>query len=77
MIKNGKLERIGFDPKVPEFFILWAKANGADLLSADGKHAHVNDPKVIEALTFTKSLIDEQGGWSRFKSFRDTWDFFG
>jgi multiple sugar transport system substrate-binding protein len=42
VIKNGKLERIGFDPKVPEFFILWAKANGADLLSADGKKAHLN-----------------------------------
>ena len=76
-MNGGKLERIGFDPKIPEFFILWAHANGAQLLSADGKTAHLNDPKAVEALAYTKSLIDEQGGWQQFKAFRDTWDFFG
>lgn len=77
VLKNGKPTRIGFDPKLPEFFPLWAKANGADIISADGRHAHLDDPKVVEALQFAVSLIDEQGGWARFKSFRDTWDFFG
>jgi multiple sugar transport system substrate-binding protein len=76
-LKNGKPTRIGFDPKLPEFFPLWAKANGADIISADGRHAHLDDPKVVQALRFAVSLIDEQGGWARFKSFRDTWDFFG
>ena len=56
---------IGFDPKIPEFFILWANANGAQLLSADGKKANLNDPKAVEALAYTKSLIDEQGGWQQ------------
>src|SRR4051794_33756526 len=77
VMNGGKLQRIGFDPKVPEFFILWAHANGAQLLSLDGKTAHLNDPKAVDALAYTKWLIDEQGGWSKFKSFRDTWDFFG
>jgi multiple sugar transport system substrate-binding protein len=77
VIEGNKVTRIGFDPKIPEFFIMWAHANGVDLLSADGKKANLDDPKAIEALTYTKSLIDEQGGWNRFKSFRDTWDFFG
>src|SRR5436190_3919539 len=77
VIKGGKLERIGFDPKIPEFFILWAHANAAQLLSADGKHAHLNSPQAVQALAYTKSLIDEQGGWSKFQTFRDTWDFFG
>jgi len=76
-IDGGKLTRIGFDPKIPEFFLMWAKANGADLLSADGKTAKLDDPKAVEALEFTKALIDEQGGWQQFKAFRDTWDFFG
>jgi multiple sugar transport system substrate-binding protein len=31
----------------------------------------------VQALTFTKSLIDADGGWTKFKPFRDTWDFFG
>ncbi len=32
---------------------------------------------VVEALEYTVSLIEAQGGWGAFKSFRDSWDFFG
>jgi multiple sugar transport system substrate-binding protein len=74
---GGNLTRIGFDPKLPEFFPLWAKANGVDILSKDGKKAHLNDPKAIAALTYAVGLINDQGGWNKFKAFRDTWDFFG
>jgi multiple sugar transport system substrate-binding protein len=77
VVSGNTMTRIGFDPKLPEFFPLWAKANGVDLLSKDGRTAHLDDPKAVEALTFAMSLIDEQGGWNRFKAFRDTWDFFG
>jgi multiple sugar transport system substrate-binding protein len=74
---GGKVSRIGFDPKLPEFFPLWAKANGADILSKDGLHPQLNSPKAVAALQYAMSLINEQGGWNKFKSFRDTWDFFG
>jgi multiple sugar transport system substrate-binding protein len=74
---NGNVARIGFDPKMPEFFPLWAKAYGVDILSKDGLTPHLNDPRAIKALTYTMSLINAQGGWNKFKSFRDTWDFFG
>jgi multiple sugar transport system substrate-binding protein len=74
---GGKVTRIGFDPKLPEFFPLWAKANGAQILSKDGLHAHLNSPKAVQALTYAYSLIRAHGGWGPFKSFRDTWDFFG
>jgi multiple sugar transport system substrate-binding protein len=73
---GGKVTRIGFDPKLPEFLPLWAKANGADLLHPDGS-PNLDDAKIIEALQFGVSLINEQAGWSKFKAFRDTWDFFG
>ncbi|MBM0224737.1 ABC transporter substrate-binding protein [Micromonospora sp. ATA51] len=73
---GGRIARIGFDPKLPEFLPLWAKANGADLVNPDGS-PNLEDPKVIEALTYALSLINEQGGWSKFKAFRDTWDLFG
>jgi multiple sugar transport system substrate-binding protein len=76
-MSGGKLQRIGFDPKIPEYFPLWAKANGADIISADGKTAQLDDPKVVAALDYTVGLVNAQGGWNRFKSFRDTWDFFG
>jgi multiple sugar transport system substrate-binding protein len=74
---GGKVTRIGFDPKLPEFFPLWAKANGVDILSKDGRKAHINDPRAVAALTYAVGLINAHGGWGAFKSFRDTWDFFG
>jgi multiple sugar transport system substrate-binding protein len=76
-VENGQVTRIGFDPKLPEFLPLWAKANGADLVSPDGKKAQLDDPRVVEALTFAASLLDASGGQQKFKAFRDTWDFFG
>jgi len=76
-VQNGKVTRIGFDPKIPEFFPLWAKANGVDILSKDGLQPHLNDPRAIAALQYAVSLVNAQGGWDKFKAFRDTWDFFG
>lgn len=77
VLEAGKLRRIGFDPKIPEFLPMWARANGADLVSADGRTARLDDPRVVEALEFTAGLIEAQGGWAAFKAFRDTFDFFG
>jgi len=71
------IDRVGFDPRPDVFLALWAKANGADLLSKDGLHTRLDDPKVVEALEFTKSLIDAQGGWSALRAARGTWDWFG
>jgi multiple sugar transport system substrate-binding protein len=76
-VDGGKVTRIGFDPKLPEFFPLWVKANGADVISKNGLKAQLNSPKAVAALTFAYSLIQAHGGWGPFKSFRDTWDFFG
>jgi multiple sugar transport system substrate-binding protein len=73
---GGRISRIGFDPKLPEFLPMWAKANGADLVQPGGRPDLAN-PKTVEALAYAVSLIDAQGGWSRFKAFRDTWDVFG
>jgi multiple sugar transport system substrate-binding protein len=74
---GGKLSQIGFDPKIPEFFPLWAKANGANLISSDGTHVQLDSPQVVQALTYALSLIKEQGGWNEFSAFRNTFDFFG
>ncbi|MGW0479985.1 extracellular solute-binding protein [Nonomuraea sp. NPDC003214] len=74
---GGKVERFGFNPKLPEFLPLWAKANGADLLSPDGRTAGLDAPAVVEAMTYASRLVESQGGWKRLKAFVDTWDFFG
>ena len=54
---NNKITRLGFDPKLPEFLPLWAKINGVDIISADGKTSNLADPKVAEALGFARDLI--------------------
>lgn len=78
MRKDGnKLSAIGFDSKLPEFLPLWAKSNGADLVSADGKSALLDDPKVVEALEFGIGIYADQGGFGTVKAFRDSADFFG
>lgn len=74
---GGKVSVIGYDPKLPDFFPLWAKANGVDLLSQDGRTANLDDPKAVEALEFAASLYTAHGGFGTVKAFRDTADFFG
>ena len=76
-ITNGRLTRIGFDPKIPEFFPLWVKWFGKDLISKNGLKAQLNTRESVAALAYTVGLINDHGGWNRFKAFRDTWDFFG
>jgi multiple sugar transport system substrate-binding protein len=78
---GGKISRIGFDPKLPEFLPLWAKANGASIISDDGKTSQLDDPKVAEALDFAASLIKAHGKPADFLDFRGNGpggkDFFG
>ncbi|MDX6398464.1 MAG: multiple sugar transport system substrate-binding protein [Gaiellaceae bacterium] len=76
-VENGRLTRIGFDPKIPEFFPLWVKWFGKDLISKDGLKAQLNSREAVAALAYTVGLINDHGGWNKFKAFRDTWDFFG
>jgi multiple sugar transport system substrate-binding protein len=76
---GSKITRIGFDPKLPEFLPLWAKINGVDILSADGKTSNLDDPRVAEALAFTRDLIAAHGKAPDFFAAREALspDFFG
>jgi multiple sugar transport system substrate-binding protein len=76
-VDGGLLTKIGIDPKLPEFLPLWAKANGVELLSPDGRTSQLDDPRIAEALAFAASLHEPAGGQAPFLDFRDTWDFFG
>ncbi len=73
---GGKISRIGYDSKMPDSFPLWALANGAELVKGDGA-PNLNDPKAVEALDFNLRLVQDQGGWNSYKSFRDSFDIFG
>lgn len=74
---GGNLDVIGYDSKLPEFLPLWAKANGADVITPDGKKAQLDDPHVVEALEWAASIYEDQGGFSAVKAYRDSADFFG
>jgi len=76
-LSGGKVKEIGFDPKVDAVFPLWAKANGGAIVSSNGLTAELNSPQDIQALAYTKQLIDEQGGGNAFFSFRNTLNYFG
>ncbi len=76
-MEDGKVTRLGLDPKLPEFLPIWAHANGVDLISDDGLTAQLDDPAVAEALEYGNSLYEPAGGLTDFLDFRDTWDFFG
>jgi multiple sugar transport system substrate-binding protein len=74
---NGNVTRIGFDPKLPEFFPLWVKWFGKDIISKNGLRAQLNTKEARAAVTFGLSVINAEGGWNKFKAYRDTFDFFG
>lgn len=73
---GNKIKRIGYDPKLPDSFPQWAMANGAKIVDDDGA-PNLDDPKAVEALKYTIGLVDQQGGWTKFKAFRDSYDIFG
>ncbi len=74
---GGKVTQTGFDTKVQDGRLwLWSWANGVDLISADGQKANFNDPKVVEALTWAKAVVDAQGGEKARAAFSQTQNFF-
>jgi len=82
--QGSGLEEIGIDPKVSgdySFFSLWVYANGGQLLSDDGLESLLDTPEVLEALEFTKGIIEAHGTTSEFLDFRNSvelnGDFFG
>ena len=81
LAKDGdQITRLGIDPKLPDFLPLWAGANGAKILSDDGKESLLDDPKVAEALEFTAGLVKAHGSAAAFLDFRSTGpgsEFFG
>ncbi len=74
---GNNVTQTGFDTKMQDGRLWeWAWANGVDLISADGTKANFNDPKVVEALTWAKSVVDAQGGDKARAAFQQTQNFF-
>lgn len=72
-----RLDVMGVDAKLPDFFWLWTLANGTRPISEDGRTAQLDDPAVVEALAHAVSLTEPEGGFDRVKAVRDAADLFG
>lgn len=77
VVNGKKVKVLGVDTKLPEFFPLWAQAQGVNIVSSDGKKADLNDPKIVSALTYAAGIYAEEGGYSAVKAAKDASDFFG
>lgn len=75
--KSGdKIDRWGFDHKMqPQagWLWLWGLANGGTFISADGKKASFNDPKIVEALDYGIKNYQAQGGYQAYSAVATTW----
>lgn len=61
---DGKLTQVGFAPLYAQGWLyLWGWQNGAEFLSEDGRKSLLNDPHLVEALSFIVKFYDEFGGY--------------
>ncbi|MFF2623712.1 extracellular solute-binding protein [Oerskovia jenensis] len=77
VVDGTTLQTIGYDPKIPEFFPLWVKSAGGDLISEDGRTAQIDTPESLAALELGVGILENEGGWGKVKALRDSADFFG
>lgn len=73
---GGNPTRLGFDPQATGQAPLWVLGMGGTLTDADGAPT-LDDPANVAALEHLKQIVDAQGGYARYKSFTDSFDFFG
>jgi ABC-type sugar transport system permease subunit/ABC-type glycerol-3-phosphate transport system substrate-binding protein len=68
-----RLLTVGFIPMYGDSWLyMYGWMNGGEFMSADGTRVTLNDPKIVEALEFMKSLYDELGGFEQVQVFQTT-----
>ncbi len=69
--KDGNLLRLGFAPNFGNSWLyLYGWMNGGHFISPDGKRCTLNDPKVVDALSWMTRIYDELGGAERVYAFQ-------
>ncbi len=67
---KGRLQRAGFLPMFGNSWLyMYGWMNDAHFMSADGRKVLLNEPPVVQALTFMKSLYDDYGSYAEAKGF--------
>jgi multiple sugar transport system substrate-binding protein len=65
---DGRLQRVGFFPLWTISPTIWSYTNGADLISAAGE-PRLNDPQMVEVVSWIKGWVDRYGGWPAIQDF--------
>ena len=73
---GGNPTTLGFDPQPTGQAPLWVLGMGGTLTDEEGAPT-LDDPANVAALEHVKEIIDAQGGYAKYKSFADSFDFFG
>ncbi len=71
--ERGNIKRVGFAPNYGNSWLyLYGWMNGGSYMSADGRTCTLNDPNVVEALTWMTRVYDSLGGAADTKAFEST-----
>jgi ABC-type sugar transport system permease subunit/ABC-type glycerol-3-phosphate transport system substrate-binding protein len=61
--ERGQMRRLGFAPNYGNSWLyIYGWLNGGEFMSPDGRTVTLNDPKIVEALTWMKRVYDKAGG---------------
>lgn len=74
--EGGQPATVGFEAQPTQQAPLWVLARGGQLTDEEGAPT-LDDPANVEAVDYLKQIVDAQGGYARYKSFADAFDFFG
>jgi multiple sugar transport system substrate-binding protein len=75
-VSGGVPTTLGFDPQATGEQYLWFIGLGGKLIGDDGRPT-LDDPSNVYPLETLKKIVDAQGGYAKYKSFTDSFDFFG
>ncbi len=68
---NGAITRIGFIPNYGNSWLyIYGWMNGGEFMSKDGATCTLNDPKIVEALQYMRTLYDDLGGYQAVQAFQ-------
>lgn len=74
--EGGNPVRLGFDAQGTQNARMWLLAMGGQLNDEEGAPT-LDDPANVAAIEHLKAIYDAQGGFAEYKSFSDSFDFFG
>lgn len=74
--EGGNPTRVGFEAQPTQQAPLWVLGQGGQLTDEEGAPT-LDNPANVEAVNYLKQIIDAQGGYAKYKSFSDSFDFFG